>query len=415
MSDEIRLTVGDTVDMTSVNFTLQQVLGQHSVFKELRQRPDDETTFLPKAKGAFDRGASRLQNWIDVPSSDSVFSPEAGRYHLFVNYGCGWCHQVLQLRSLRGLQSAVGVTHVSGFKTNARDRGTDRYLGSSIAKGADTSGQGFRSMRAVYNSGPMAVNDKISKAGIMYGTSQLTIPVLWDRKTQSAVSNDPAQILLMLDYWAKRMGGNDRSLYPAEDPKLRTNIEHVNEVVFPCINNGVYCCWFGHGAAFKEGVQLVRKGLEWLEKLLASPPPRSGKAGNKNTRRDFLCGTSAPSLADVRAFPHLIRFDLIYHRLMLRGEGPRIFSHKEKFPHLQAWVKRMFGIPEIFESCDLQFATQFYFSDKRPKFVDVEIYDSEKSGRGGSDLAWLPSRAVWAKKRTEEGLGDGMKGDPRWA
>merc|ERR1712167_477780 len=122
-----------------------------------------------------------------------------------------------------------------------------------------------------------------------------------DLETKQVVSNDPAHCLLMLNGMFNEWAENQIDLYPLE---LREQIEEVNAVVFPGINDGVYRCWFAQtDEAYAEGYSGLRSALEWFEKRV------------QNT--DYLCGGKF-TLADVRAFPHLFRFDVIYHKLMLR-------------------------------------------------------------------------------------------------
>jgi len=362
----------------------------------LKSRPDDETTFVPKAPQSFQRGACRVQHWISPKGeADSPFPAEPGRYHVFVNYGCGWCHQLLQVIMLRGLEESISITH-TGLHRGA-GRGTPQYEGYVIPEGADKSGYNFRNMNQVYNIGH---DGSPTGDPEPYGVNQLTVPVLFCKKTKRVVSNDPAQMLMMLDYLAEDLGGGkgSTSLYPE---KLRDEIEHVNSIVFPGVNNGVYCCWFGGEPgtpAFDEGYDLVQNGLVWLEKRLEDNKAKS-KAG------PYLLGTESPTLADVRAFPHLFRFDSIYFELMLRNQGKRIFKD---FPLVAEWVRdHMFNFKSasgeltIQRTCDMQVATRFYFSSKPVEESD-SIFDREREASGG----WLPSREQLAVKRKEEGMSD---------
>ena len=374
----------------------------------LKARPDDETTFLPKAPGGFQRGACKVQRWIEK-DLDATFQPEpgepakdfsqgpgttpqavtslepayqfsvAGRYHIFVNYGCGWSNQLLMVRALCALQDSISVTHVGMYR--AGQRGTPEYQGYVIAERADTSGNGFTCMRDVYNAGDPT-----------YGVDQLTIPVLFDKKTRRVVSNDPAQIHLMLDFFADELRGSTAPaalrLYP---PELQAEIEAINARIFPGINNGVYCCWFaGSDAAFEEAFEHVQATLMWLEERLADG-------------RHFLCATEHPTLADVRAFPHLVRFDLIYFRLMMRERGMRTFVGDSPLPKLREWIKRMFELPAVYETLDLQVATRFYFSSMSVERSD-EVYDRERELMQAAE--WLPTREQWAQKRVNEQLTD---------
>jgi glutathionyl-hydroquinone reductase len=169
-------------------------------------------------------------------------------------------------------------------------------------------------------------------------------------------------------------------------------------VCFPGINNGVYCCWFGGepGApAFDEGFSLVQSALRSLEERLAANKQAGGKG-------PYLLGTATPTLADVRVFPHLIRFDAIYHALMLRGQGLRIFGEATELPLLAEYVStRLFGLPELRTTCDLQTATRFYLSDL-PIEASDSVYDREREASGG----WLPTRDALMAKREAEGLSE---------
>jgi putative glutathione S-transferase len=137
---------------------------------DLKSRPDDETTFVPQAPNSFHRGPCNVQNWLDA-NDCAEFPPEPGRYHLFLNYGCGWCHQVLQVLELRKIDSnGVSKTHVGCYRDGARN--TPEYKGWAIQVATEGStGRSFNCMRDVYN----AFDGN-------YGLEQLTIPVLYDKK-----------------------------------------------------------------------------------------------------------------------------------------------------------------------------------------------------------------------------------------
>ena len=87
-------------------------------------------------------------------------------------------------------------------------------------------------------------------------------------------------------------------LYPAH---LRAEIEALNEWVYSSLNNGVYRAGFASSQeAYDEAVGPVFETLDRMDALLAG--------------RRYLAG-SQHTLADWRAFPTLMRFDLVYHGL----------------------------------------------------------------------------------------------------
>mmetsp|Transcript_11228 Transcript_11228/g.29973 ORF Transcript_11228/g.29973 Transcript_11228/m.29973 type:complete len:338 (-) Transcript_11228:60-1073(-) len=327
-------------------------------------RPDDETKYTPKAPGAFERGPNNLQHWV---KEGGDFPPASGRYHVFINYGCGWSHQVMLARAAKGLQNVVSMSH-TGLKLLGARR-TPEYRGWSLPE--DPTGNGFASAYDVYNS------------NLDYGQAQLTVPILFDKESKRVVSNDPAHILLMLnssfDAWAERK----EDFYPVD---WQEEIERWNGIIFPGINDGVYRCWFGGtDEAYKEGFDGLQSALAVVEKQLASSP--------------YLCGEKL-TLADLRAFPHLFRFDVIYHELMLREpRGPML---ADTCPAIVTWLKRLFEDAErgLQATCDLEVATRFYMQGPSSKLTQ----DDCDKRHAEFKYSWMPSAEELVAKRATEGV-----------
>ncbi|CAJ1428118.1 unnamed protein product, partial [Effrenium voratum] len=320
-------------------------------------RPDDELAFpMP---GGFDRGKNRMQQWI-LP--DSPHPPASGRYHLFLNYSCGWSGQALLARSLKGLTEVVSISHTLQCPV--------RPNGWPILQ-PDPTGNGFTTACEVYNSNNPD-----------YGTKQLTVPILFDKESKKVVSNDPAHILLMLNEAFGDMG-NSLDLYPVDK---RQEIEEVNSILYPGLNDGVYRCGFAqedeHYLLAFEGLQAA---LRFMDQALL--------------RQKFLCGDQL-TLADVRAFPHLIRFDLIYRQLMLRASPP-----PPSLPDaVREYVRRLYEYPEVKVTCDPHLALVGYFAQlgrlrglTKTIAEDDEMYEQYK-------YEWLPSKRELELKRKSEGL-----------
>lgn len=328
-------------------------------------RPEDELAFPMKAAGSFQRGKNRCQDWV---GEGQAYPPASGRYHVFVNYTCGWCHQVLLVRALKGLEDCISVSHTQ--------------LNSGPPKGwlirRDPTGNGFGSAFDVYNSG-----------GVDYGSNQLTVPILFDKQTRRVVSNDPAHIQIMLNRvfnaWAKNPG---LDLYPAGEK--REEIEKMNAVLFPGLNDGVYRCAFSRtDAMYKEAFDGLLGALAHLDRTLATGGP-------------FLCGEK-PTLADTRAFPHLFRFDNCYRHMMLR---PDPADKNPKLPlRVVEYLRRVFDtLPGVREVCDPHLALVGYFGGigrstrgettlaERAKHYEENRYD------------WMPSLPELEAKREKEGL-----------
>jgi len=298
-----------------------------------------------------------MQRLIEVGGE---FPPAPGRYTLFVNYGCGWSHQVMMMRSLKGLHECVGLVHV-GYHRIGKS-GTDSYRGWAVPD--DPTGNGFRTAYDVYNSNQD------------YGTMQMTIPILFDLVLKRVVSNDPAQILIMLNSCFDEWAVASLDMYPEE---MQASIEEVNDVVYPGINDGVYRCWFASSdEGYDEGFSGLQRALAWIENRLQHAP--------------YLCGERL-TLADIRAFPHLFRFDCIYHGLMLREpRGPFL---SEQSPATTTWLERIFADPVVAQTCDMTLATVMYCHLSNEEAV--RQYTERK-------LPWMPTAEELEAKRVGEGL-----------
>ena len=71
----------------------------------------------PSKDGRFVRGETQFRHWVTAdgsagPTGEAGFKAEPGRYHLYVSLACPWAHRTLIIRSLKGLEDAIGVSVV---------------------------------------------------------------------------------------------------------------------------------------------------------------------------------------------------------------------------------------------------------------------------------------------------------------
>lgn len=115
--------------------------------------------------------------WVTADGS-SGFKAEAGRYHLYVAFGCPFAHRAIIARSLKGLEDAISMSSVHWHLDKQTGwRFTDEYPDPLF---------GASFLRDIYEKARPGYNGRI------------TVPVLWDKQTKTIVSTSSADILRML-------------------------------------------------------------------------------------------------------------------------------------------------------------------------------------------------------------------------
>lgn len=263
--------------------------------------------------GRFERTVTRFRNWITAdgsrgPSGEGGFAAEAGRYHLYVSYACPWAHRTLLFRTLKGLG---GLIDVSVVHPDMLDDGWTFATDFPGTTGDRLHGLPF--LRDLYT---RAVPDV---------SGRVTVPVLWDRKRDTIVSNESSEIIRMFNSAFDGMTGNRLDFWP--EP-LRDRIEALNARIYPGLNNGVYRAGFATTqAAYDEAVSEVFATLDWLEDHLS--------------RNAFLAGDQVTE-ADWRLFTTLVRFDTVYH-LHFKCNRARLID----YPNLWAHTRALYQVPGV--------------------------------------------------------------------
>ncbi len=275
------------------------------------------------AQGGFVRQQSSFRNWI-TPDGSSGFKAESGRYHLYVALICPWASRTLIARKIKGLESAITVSIVEPALTD----------------------QGWR-----FGSYPGSTVDHLHNATYMHEiytradphvSGRATVPVLWDKKTGTIVNNESADILRMMNAgFGSLATGPD--LYPEA---LRPEIDALNDVIYPALNNGVYRAGFATTqTAYEQAFSEIFACLDSLEQRLSDARP-------------YLHGAPFTE-TDIRTFVTLIRFDAAYHGLF-KTNLRRIAD----YPNLQAYMLRILNLPGIRETVSIDHIKRGYYSIK---------------------------------------------------
>ncbi|EEX41314.1 glutathione S-transferase family protein [Vibrio furnissii] len=265
--------------------------------------------------GRFVREDAGFRGWIDN-DADAQFAPEPGRYHLYVSLACPWAHRTLIFRALKQLEAYIDVTIVCpDMMSDGWQFGIPEPL------------FGHTKLHQVY-----------TQAKADY-TGRVTVPVLWDKKTDTIVSNESSEIIRMFNSAFNALTGNEEDYYPEH---LRALIDEWNEYIYPNINNGVYRCGFATTQeAYEEAYESLFAALDKVESHLAT---HRYLAGNVITEADW------------RLFTTLIRFDAVYvgH---FKCNKKRIAD----YPHLNGYLKELYQVPGVKETTDFYHIKRHYY------------------------------------------------------
>lgn len=270
-------------------------------------------------KGEFKRQDSRFRHEI---SADGEFKPEAGRYHLYVSLACPWAHRALIFRELKQLTDIITVSVVQPEMLN---NGWEFGKGDSEFKD-DLFDSAF--MYELY-----------LKAAPDY-EGRVTVPVLWDKKTDQIVNNESSEIIRIFNTAFNALTGNTDDYYPAD---LRTEIDAVNDRIYPDINNGVYRAGFATTqVAYEAAYDDVFNTLDWLETHLS--------------RNRYLVGDKLTE-ADWRLFTTLIRFDAVYH-----GHFKCNRNRLSEFHYISHYVRELYQVGNIADTINLDYTKTHYYA-----------------------------------------------------
>ena len=279
------------------------------------------------ATGEFKRMASVLRDRISNDGS-TKFPAEAGRYHLYVGYHCPWAHRTIMYRVLKGLEDAITISYCLPY---LGDKGWIYALDPDCPDCTLDQINGFEYLYQAYARSDPHYNGKV------------TIPVLWDKKTNKIVNNESSEIIRMLNSAFIGVAGNDKDFYP---DALRPEIEALNAFIYDGINNGAYKTGFARSQeAYNEAYDHLFDALDKIEARLEG--------------RRYLLGDMQTE-ADWRLFPTLVRFDVAYFSAF-KCNRQRI----QDFPNLWRYTKDLYSTPGIAATVKPRLYVQNYFSLRR--------------------------------------------------
>ncbi|THH30905.1 hypothetical protein EUX98_g3292 [Antrodiella citrinella] len=278
--------------------------------------------------GSFKRRPSSFRNHI---VKGGQYEPEKGRYHLYVSYACPWATRTLITRQLKGLEAFIDVTVVSP------------HMGADGWPFADADAYPGAQSDPLFKS--QHVKDLYLRASPDYD-GRFTVPLLWDKKTNSIVNNESSEIIRMFNSEFNEQLPADKAKIDIYPEALRAEIDAQNEWVYDTVNNGVYKSGFaGTQEAYEIAVKALFESLDRLEKILEG--------------KDYVVGNVLTE-ADIRLFVTIVRFDPVYV-----GHFKCNFrTIRDGYPNLHLWVRKLYwNYPSFKETCNFDhIKTHYYWS-----------------------------------------------------
>ncbi|MFT4059645.1 MAG: glutathione S-transferase family protein [Legionella sp.] len=277
-----------------------------------------------KTGGVFKREPTQFREALSR-NLKARFPAEKGRYHLYVSLACPWAHRTLIFRKLKQLERYIEISIVHPHMLEH---------GWEFKKSMGATGDTLYGLRYLYEIYLKAKSDY---------TGRVTVPVLWDKKEQTIVNNESAEIIRQLNQAFDHLTGDTQDFYP--EP-LRAEIDALNERIYNAINNGVYKCGFASTQEAYEQAYLDLFSL--LDELETHLSHHHYLIDNRLTEADW------------RFFTTLIRFDAVYYG-HFKTNKQRIRDYKA----LQSYLERLYYYPGICETVNfLQIKQHYYYSHK---------------------------------------------------
>ena len=132
-------------------------------------------------KGSYDRLPRTFRETISL--DHPVYKPESLRYHLYVSYACPWATRTLIYRELKDLDKHISVSVVHP------DLLEDGWaFDDSFSMATKDHLYSFKLLRDVY----IKADPKV--------TTSVTVPVLFDKKTETIVNNESSEIIRIFKF-----------------------------------------------------------------------------------------------------------------------------------------------------------------------------------------------------------------------
>ena len=270
--------------------------------------------------GEFNRQADAFRAWVTADGSTG-YPAARDRYHLYVSWACPWAHRTIIVRKLKSLEQVIGLTAVDPLRD---ERGWAFRDGPGHSRDPVN---GFHFLSEAYRASDPGYRDRV------------TVPVLWDKMTGRIVSNSDDDIIRMFNSEFAQFTSAGIDLCPNS---LRAEIDHLNEMIYEDVNNGVYRAGFATTQrAYEQAARRLFGTLDRLENRLS---------GQRYLLGDRMVET------DVRLFVTLIRFDAVYH-----GHFKCNLRRIVDYPNLFGYMKDVYQSDGIADTVNFDHIKRHYY------------------------------------------------------
>jgi len=277
-----------------------------------------------------------VNNWVTKdgsagPTGSDGFKAESGRYHLYYSPGCPFAHRTSIMLKLKGLEE-----HITTSICNPMMYGKDGWHFDKEDGSTGDHLYGFSHLWKVYN-----LSDE------KY-VGEVSVPLLWDKKTKKAVSKESSDIIKMFNYEFNEVTGNDEDFLgcraDASDPEKLPLVEKLTPWVTNEFAFGVYKA--GLLAKNQEEYETACKNffasLEELDVILG--------------KQKFLSNRDAPLQMDIFAFVPLIRFEVAFYYLYHLN-----LKRITEFKNVYRWLTDMCKFKDLIDTVKFEDYKKLYF------------------------------------------------------
>ena len=260
-----------------------------------------------------------LQQQIQIPTEKDLKNRASTQMPgLIVGKSCPWAHRTWIIHEIKGLKKSINL-HIAEV-----DAAGGRWI-------LDPPIQGCKTLQELYG-----------KCG-NHQSRRATVPMLFDPGNEPEaklrlINNESAELVEILNNWP--IYDHEIDLNPS---KYKKQIIHWQNLIQENINNGVYKCGFARNQkAYEKASEDLFSVLNIIEENLQSNGP-------------WLCGKFF-TIADIRLFPTLIRWEAIYHPLFKCSK-----KSIKSFPYILKWRKKIFNMYDIKKTCDIDAWRKDYY------------------------------------------------------